>query len=444
MPVVSQVLVVKRPGKQPGDKTAMRVFVLRGPQDIPVKGPDDLHEFHEVVTRYPGFPIDLPGVREQLGDVIAVAIDKGGRPAPVRVPAGLFNPNDPNLALVGGPTVLPLDAAREAIQKLGLRYAPAEWAGEMPAEEVKKRIQGMEAFLKELEGEVVRANDRLAQVKAAGQPLPAQVDAARYVGLTGKALLLLSDKDVDIAKEFKDRAPQAALLRVALELVVGRIENANDFLADLTAPESAAAIEKTGLTPRAQQLRYQKALHAGEYKTAGELWEAIEGSGIGALDKIAPAGPALDRQLVLAALAAGYPSHEPEKVLAGMLQPPVLLPLPPLVSPLLLRAELTTRPATAVPTPRYPITMDVWKGDWIALENSMRQRLVAHLEYEVTFFYRRGVLSLLEGDIPAAKQRFQQSERKAPKGWGLPNFASNDARQYLRQIEAAEKRAAAP
>ena len=396
-------------------------------------------EFHEVVIRYPGFPIDLPGVREQLGGMLVVGIDKTGRPGADRLPVGLVNPNNPNVAVVGGPTLLPLDVARETIQ-LALRYAPAEWAGDLPAEEVKKRVQGMEAFLKELEGEVVRANDRHSQVKAAGQPLPALVDAARYIGLTGKALKLLSDKDTDVVKEYKEQAPHAALLRVTLELAIGRLENASEFLTDLTAAESAAAIEKVGLAPRAQQLRYQKALLAGDYKTAGELWEALAGGEIGALDKVGPAGPTLDRQLILAAATAVHQTPEPEKVLAGLLQPPVLVPLPPLMTAALFRAELTTRPATG----RHPITMDVWKGDWVTLENSMQQRIAAHLEYEVTFFYKRGVLSLLEGDIPAAKRRFQQSERKPPKGWGLPNYASDEARQYLRQIEAAEKRAAAP
>ena len=38
-------------------------------------------------------------------------------------------------------------------------------------------------------------------------------------------------------------------------------------------------------------------------------------------------------------------------------------------------------------------------------------------------------------DIPAAKLRFQQSTRKPPKGWGLPDFAHAEALRYLRLID---------
>jgi hypothetical protein len=73
-----------------------------------------------------------------------------------------------------------------------------------------------------------------------------------------------------------------------------------------------------------------------------------------------------------------------------------------------------------------------------------REIIVTKLQQEARFFYRRGALLLLEGDIPGARQRFQQSTRKPPPGWALSDIYSAEAGTYLRLIEAAEKKSAAP
>jgi hypothetical protein len=74
----------------------------------------------------------------------------------------------------------------------------------------------------------------------------------------------------------------------------------------------------------------------------------------------------------------------------------------------------------------------------------MQQRVASQLQGESRFFYRRGILSLLEGDMPAAKRRFQQANRRPPEGWGLPTFGHQEAGNFLQLITLAERRSLAP
>jgi hypothetical protein len=69
---------------------------------------------------------------------------------------------------------------------------------------------------------------------------------------------------------------------------------------------------------------------------------------------------------------------------------------------------------------------------------------------EGDFYLRRGMLSLFEGDIPAARQRFEQTrntpEQKAENAkWGLfpplHDRRSTEAERYLKMIDDAARRA---
>jgi hypothetical protein len=73
-----------------------------------------------------------------------------------------------------------------------------------------------------------------------------------------------------------------------------------------------------------------------------------------------------------------------------------------------------------------------------------REALATKLEFDTRYYHRRGVLALLEGDVRGAKQWFQQSIRKPPAGWYLPEFGHTDSQRYLRLIELAETKARAP
>jgi hypothetical protein len=74
----------------------------------------------------------------------------------------------------------------------------------------------------------------------------------------------------------------------------------------------------------------------------------------------------------------------------------------------------------------------------------IRDTIRAKMDFDSRYFYHRGVLALLEGDNRTAKRWFQQSVRKPPEGWQLSDVVSVDALRYLRMLESAEKKAAAP
>jgi hypothetical protein len=58
---------------------------------------------------------------------------------------------------------------------------------------------------------------------------------------------------------------------------------------------------------------------------------------------------------------------------------------------------------------------------------------------EGEFFFRRGILSLIEGDIAGARRRFEQTTVPAIKEWDLPEFQQPEAQRLLRLIRRAEK-----
>jgi hypothetical protein len=180
-------------------------------------------------------------------------------------------------------------------------------------------------------------------------------------------------------------------------MALGRIE---DVATNLNDMESVAEI---------QLLRYQKALLAGQYKTAGEVLEGGEKQSIGlepiladlAKNKIGP------NEFALAELTK-WPPHT-----LGVGALPALV----------FQRVLAERAGRVY---------------------QVREILLGKMQQDGQYFYRRGVLSLLEGDIPAAKQWFTQTTRKAPAGWGLSDYHNPNAEEYLRLIEIAEKAAKAP
>lgn len=421
-----------------GRETTRRVTVQR---------PGGRPEERDVLVRFTGMLIDLPGLGEFLGEMVVIRPDRSGRPAPARVPLAQFNPNAPSQIVVMGPTLLPLDVAYETLQ-LAEQYAKVDYAPDGPEEtreEAGRRMKAIEAVQKELQNALVDPHQAYDPLKARGMKLPELVEAARGLSLPGEALNLL--KGADLTKEYGGpRALYAALLRVGLELALGRLEAASESLNDLSTPEAAAAIEASSFYPALQLLRYQTALQAGEYREAGEIWERMGGRGIGAYDNLPPLGPAVPRQYVLDAVARRYQTQEPEKVLAGLLRPPLLVPVQPVAQPVLLLAQAPERSSPAGPArPGFQsLVLAGWEADWQGLTNLLRQQVASQLQSEASFFQRRGILLLLEGDIPGARRRFEQTTRKPPAGWGLQEVVAPDALNYLRLIEMAERKTANP
>ncbi|HEY1190606.1 MAG TPA: hypothetical protein VGE74_23435, partial [Gemmata sp.] len=369
------------------------------------------------VVDFSGFPIAVPPFQGLLGGQPLFAERNGsvsrGQPLD-RLPPGRTTA----VALNNGtPFLLPIDLARETLQT-ALEYAPLDLAGEAD-DRLKAQVKRVEDARREVEDVVIRYKGQYDATRGATTSVPVMVDRALRNCMLGEALRLLSDKDTDLDKEYGNDRFVAAALWVALELATGRIEDAADNLKVLASPERLGALERSKTAGLVQMLKYQKALLAGEYKSAGDLWESLA-TGIGQFDKLPPPGPTVPRPLVLGALQAAFGAQNPEKLLTGMLVPP-----------------LGPYPGCA-----QVVQAKVWFGVWDGLRLVLQQSIAQQLSAEASFFYRRGVLFLLEGNMPAAKERFKDALRKPPPGWDLPNIQSAEADMYLNLIKRAEQKAA--
>lgn len=360
------------------------------------------------VVEYTGFPVTVHPFQgmfgQQLfGDPRTGAVSRGQPPGPNAVPINN-----------GAPFLLAIDLARETLQT-ALEYAPLDLAGEAD-DRLRAKVKQVEEFRRDVEDVVIRYKGRYDAGRGTSAKVPALVDRALQNCLLGEALRLLTDKDTDLDKEYGNDRFAAAGLWVALELATGRIEDASENLKILSGPERIGALEQSRAAPLVQTLRYQKALLAGEYKAAGDVWEAMA-QGIGQFDKYPPPGPGLPRAVVDNALRAVSGNRDPAKVLPGLLVPP----------------------GGVIPGHFQAVQFHLWIEQWDALRRITQQVIANQLSAEAAFFYRRGVLFLLEGDIPAAKDRFRTAVRKPPAGWELPTIQSAEADLYLKLIERAEK-----
>jgi hypothetical protein len=362
---------------------------------------------------FAGVPLDV----RPLGDLVCQALfeeRRGNTSNVVRLPTAVlgrreFAPSEAYRLLFGNtPWFLALDVAQNTLKTVQ-EYIPVEFAGET-AEKVQMELQGIEEMRKEVETAMVLADDQYAPIRSRGAPLAEQVEAAINAGLPGKALDLLTDKNNDLEKEYKDRLPLALMKRIGLALALGRLEDANELVAYLDTPQMMAEFDRARLAPVFQALKYQKAVQGGQYLAAGELLEATEGGAVG-LDRLM-AG--IDRAGVDIKLVAAP-----------------FFPMPPLVI------------GNALPLiAAYPPFDSVF-GRVLQARNA-QEAVSAQMQKDVQFFYRRGVLSLLEGDMDAARERFLQTQRKSPPGWRLPDYNQPQAAAYLQQIDAARQRAARP
>jgi hypothetical protein len=372
----------------------------------PISGPPDPKTKQPTVKGYTGMPIDVPPLNDVLGQTVLINTQDPTAQL-TRMPWAVARNAQfkPNIQRITGnvPTFLPLDVARKTLA-LALEYLPLDTSGDS-SEEVKKRAERLEAYRKEVDLLLIRANEQYGQTKSRGANLRELVDSALHSTLPGEALEELTRDGVDLAKEYKENEAHAAILIVGLNLALGHVEDANEGLAILD--RSSAAIEKSGLAPAVRMLKYQKALHAGDYKEAGNVLENSDGKRVGlepilaeiAKSKITP------QELLLADVSHWVPPLGRTWETAAFQQ---------------------------------------YLRDYAGRAFQVREALVSKMDFDSRYFYHRGVLALLEGDNRTAKQWFQQSIRKAPEGWHLRDVANADALRYLRLLEIAEKKAAAP
>lgn len=310
------------------------------------------------------------------------------------------------------PFVLPLDLARETFVLAG-KYAEIELPALADADLRKQFGDQLKAEQKAVEdllrGELTRYDQAVA---AAGDKFPVRYLMALQHHLTDKALGLVKGKGADLAKEFGPSTPEALLQMVALELCVGRLEEAARDVADLKELFDERA-KKGETDERFEQHRFllrhlelQKLTLEGNYAAAGKLLEDLEGGAVGA-----------DRAL------AELQKIKFDPKAFGLVRG--VWPLPAMLGAASPLEALTLFMAGSEQINRYE-----------SVRGALRQRMAA----DADFFFRRGFLSLLEGDVESAKVRFRQTTREAPPGWNLPPYRYGPAADYLNLIEAAERK----
>ncbi|HSQ54911.1 MAG TPA: hypothetical protein VLM40_04125, partial [Gemmata sp.] len=320
--------------------------------------------------------------------------------------------------------LLPLDEARDMLQ-LAKQYLQVD-----PQFSRESRDKVQEVFdreLKSVEEDLIRANNRLAQRQLAGGgqlKLETQVEAALQNNLIGEALRLLRENADNLGKEFGARAAHVLLSQIALEMAVGRIEEA---AADLDALENDGGLQKLLADPNfrqiVQMLRFHKCVMEGNFAGAGKIIEGLEGE-----------------YSTRDAYRDARKKFDPNPFVKAGMQSVALWQF---YSPL--SSILAPTPGDLIARLFAPTVVIDGTGNNVGFA-SLQYQLSRLRQTEGEFYLRRGMLSLQEGDIKAARQRFLQTrdteEQQAENAkWGLPNRRFAPAEQYLRLIDKAAARA---
>jgi hypothetical protein len=299
--------------------------------------------------------------------------------------------------IVGGPFFLPLDVARETLL-LAEKYAIVELGDDTASNRI---LESIRELLKVVESQYSAANNLLERSRFSGGQLKLSQQFSMMVrlGLVGDALQLFGEHQEELAKEALRDFLEVLSVRLTAELVIGRLEDIAGNIEALptildhvsSRPEVARNIPVIDYRAHYQLLTYQKLFLEGNYAEAGMVMERLEGSTVGRVDK---------------------------------------LPSP--------TEELASKWPTQLPTMGSNLAFGL-AGWCLALYEGGRQIARSFQATKSGFFYRRGVLSLMEGDIAAAKRRFEQATVAAVKDWDLPARRNREAENYLQLIERAEK-----
>jgi hypothetical protein len=369
----------------PASEMALLLADIYTGQQIAVRDPGS----REPRVVFVGMSVDAPGFAQLFGGYL-VETPRG----PARVPQV-----PPGARSFSGttPVYFAADAALEALQ-LAQQYLAADSAG-LPPDATQERAAQIEAAIAAVKRSVVEARERIAP--RPGTKLAEQVAAAQQVGLPQAALGLLRDAEAEVQKEFGPQAPVALGLRCALELLHGRPENGAELLDRLTEPGNAAALGQ--FLPIVRELKYQQAVHLGDFRGAGRVREEAEGRALGTDELLK--GIAEAKVVPADLLREPFAAWPPVGTGAGL-------------AGLLFRSETERRADDA---------------------NRARQLLALKLDADAGFFLRRGQLALIEGDIAGARTRFEQAKRTPPPGWYLDPVDPAAAREYVDLIDRAAK-----
>jgi hypothetical protein len=348
-------------------------------------------------------PVFFPPFRSSL--------PKGAQPGWMQLPAN----QQVQVRSTGKPHLLALDLAREYLV-LANKYAAVEFTDTAQA---KTRQDELKEELKYVEGILVQETKAYEQDRLRRRKLSEQFEDALRHNLVGEALRILTDKDTNLEHEFGQEAALTALQRISLEMAVGRLEDVAADLELMPAPEGTRPGEDVLRYPY-RMLVYQKLVFEGNYAEAGRLMETLEG-GVVRLDPNKPSRDKFNPQ--------PYVKLGERYMFCSDL------------SPLLARALAFTGPLEAVVQAGVPMAALVGSDENPGFL-SLQQDLARRRSLQAEFFVNRGLLSLLEGDMPAARLRFESTRLPAVPEWGLPEYRNPQAELYLRLMDQAAKKAA--
>ncbi|MFO0803721.1 MAG: hypothetical protein U0791_11465 [Gemmataceae bacterium] len=377
-----------------------------------------------------GHRVDMGMIGEASGAGVLYRVPAspatGNRQVILRVPqASVPQLPQGSVQLASGLHILPLDLAQQLL-------ATAEEYAKVEFIDPERRTSELSRIADERK--IVDAAHRkaLEQFRTAAERAPKLRDRHRLAmanGLVGEALNLLNN--ADLGKEYGEEEAGVYFHLVAVELAVGRFEDATNHLATLRSFISELSAKPDANKPLLQSLKrmfseleFQRLVLEGNYAEAGKELEALEGSQVGIDELLA----ALAKEKIDPAVY-----HNTDKVGAVLSSMSVAWPMfamfgIPVYGP-------------GEPLSAFTAYMSGLAGlSHFQTFESARQAVANKMQRDSEFFFRRGFLALLEGDIAGAKARFASAARPAPPpAWKILPVRHADAELFLKQIERAEK-----
>jgi hypothetical protein len=308
--------------------------------------------------------------------------------------------------VIGGGSIRAIDLAHE-MMVLALQYAEVELLPDVEAD--ISTLRRLKTDAKSYEDELSRRTQEYEREKPqAGPKVSDQVRLALRHNFVGEALKILTDKGTDLAKEYGAHVPEIVVVRIALEMATGRLEDAASDLEDApkvfensTLPDNILRIKYIQLLA----LTYQKLLFEGNFAVAGEI---RENDVMNQSDKDPPLTPLESAIKPGPFFAVGSP------------QIPIRL------------SELASVPPIAIPIRRLLLS------DATQPFLHRQQQLIDIRRSAADLLYQSGFSALLQADIPTARRRFELSHRSGVSEWGVPPQRNPSADLYLQLIKEAE------
>ena len=364
---------------------------------------------------YQGLRVDSHSIGERAGGTMVYGMQSAGRPLVIRLnpaqrpPAGEFS-------LATGLYVLPLDIARTTLD-LANQYAQLEFSDPTVRSNLMKEL---DEERKQVDSNFKLMAERFRTQAERAPKLRDRHGLALSLGLVGDAIENL--KNADLGKEFGETSPELVLHLIALQLALGRLEDASEYIAkfreelsELAEKGGAMSQKLPGIRRRLAEIEFHKLVLEGNYAEAGREFENLFGEGVGKYS------PQVD--LTRPDMRGFDPAKLDER--------PYLI-FGDEVWPAFAMFASFDSPFGLIPS---------YLGAHVqVMRHSIAQDVVNRMRGDADFFSRRGFLSLLEGDIEGARTRFQLAKRPPPPGWNLPAIQDRLADQYLRHIEVARKK----